>query len=123
VVKSPEQALGVVAMEISTEKYGEVTVVRVSGSFAFGGDVQLREKFAELLKNDVRTFVLDMSNVAFIDSIGLGETVACTKRIRERGGSITLVLAETGKTREVFTITGVDRAFEVFTSAEAALAD
>ena len=110
-------------MDIDTEKHGEVSVVRVSGSFAFGGDVKLREQFAELLKNDERNFVLDMSNVTFIDSVGLGETVACTKRIRERGGSITLVLAEKGKTREVFTITGVDRAFDVFDSIEAALAD
>ncbi len=110
-------------MNIDTEKHGEVTVVRVSGSFSFGGDAQLRGEFASLLKNNERHFVLDMSNVAFIDSVGLGETIACTKRIRERGGSITLVLAETGKTREVFTITGVDRAFKVFPSAEAALAD
>ena len=110
-------------MNIKSENHGEVSVVRVSGSFAFGGDVQLQKEFAALLNENRQHFVLDMSNVAFIDSIGLGETVACTKRIRERGGSITLVLAETGKTREVFTITGVDRAFEVFPSVEAALAD
>jgi anti-sigma B factor antagonist len=110
-------------MNIRTEKHGEVTVIRMSGSFAFGGDVQLRGAFGEQLANGERSFILDMSDVAFIDSVGLGETVACTKRIRERGGSIILVLAEIGKTREVFTITGVDRAFKVFTNIEAALAD
>ena len=110
-------------MDIDSKKHDEVTVVRVSGSFAFGGDAQLRGAFAELLKSGELKFILDMSNVVFIDSVGLGETVACTKRIRERGGSITLVLAETGKTREVFTMTGVDRAFNVFPHVEAALAD
>ena len=57
-----------------------------------------------------------------MDSAGLGETVACTKRIRERNGIVKLVIPKRAKPDEIFVVTGLDKAFEIYGDEEEALA-
>ena len=108
-------------MKIDIATKGKVNILRVTGNLTFGGDAVLRQEVVGLLDGGGRLFLFNLLGVPFIDSVGLGETVACTKRICERGGAIKLVLAEDGKVHQVFKITGLDRAYEIFTDEQEAL--
>jgi anti-sigma B factor antagonist len=110
-------------MAIEVRKEGNVIVVDISGRMTIGkADVDLREKFADLLEAGERSFVFDMTQVSYIDSAGVGETVACQKRVREKDGIIRLVMPQQGKVREIFVIAYLDRAFEIFEDQKTALA-
>jgi anti-sigma B factor antagonist len=110
-------------VKITDRKKGQVTIIDVVGNLTIGvGDVALREKVNELLDADRRLFILNMKDVPFMDSAGLGETVVCNKRIRERGGAVKLVTPKGTKPLEVFIIAGLDKAFEIFDDEEEALA-
>ena len=108
-------------MDVIVDRREDVTILSVKGHLSLGADVVLRDQVLELLKTDAQLFVFDLSQVPYIDSVGLGETVACTKRICERGGAVRLVVEKHGKVHEILRITGLDRAYEVFSDKQAAL--
>ena len=110
-------------MAIDVRKYGNISVLDISGKITIGkGDVALREKFKELLDSGEKSFVLNMTNVSYLDSAGVGETVACHKRATELDGQVKLVMSEAGKIRAVFVISCLDRVFNIFDTEEEALA-
>ena len=60
---------------------------------------------------------LDLTNVGFMDSSSLGTLVTCLKRVRERDGQLVLV-GVTGSPMKVFTLTGLDRVFDIVPSRD-----
>ena len=110
-------------MAIEVRKEGDVVIVDISGRMTIGkGDVDMREKFTDLLASGERKFIFDMTRVSYVDSAGVGETVACQKRVREKDGIIRLVMPTAGKVHQIFVIAYLDRAFEIFEDEPAALA-
>lgn len=111
-------------MQIETrQRNGGVTVLRLVGRLTIGkGDVALRRNFVRLLDEGNRRFLLDLTQVPYVDSAGIGETVACAKRAGERGAVIKIVMSARGKAREVFLFACLDRVFEIFTDEDAAVA-
>lgn len=109
-------------MIIEVRKNGQVNIVEISGKMTIGqGDVQLREKLVELLNSGERFFVLDMTGVSYMDSAGLGEAVACAKRVRRHDGNLRIVALPGGKARELFHVTGLHRVIEIFSDEGSAL--
>jgi anti-sigma B factor antagonist len=86
-------------MQISERKVGGVTVIDVSGKLAAGDGVgRLKDKVTSLVFQGEKNIVLNVSNLSYVDSSGLGEMVAC-HGTAARGGS-TLKLANIGKRLE-----------------------
>ena len=109
--------------KITDRKKGQVTIIDIVGNLTIGvGDVALREKVNELLDAGRRLFIFNMKDVPFMDSAGLGESVACKKRICERGGAVKLVTPRGTKPLEIFVVAGLEKAFEIFDDEEEALA-
>jgi anti-sigma B factor antagonist len=110
-------------MAVEVRQKGKVSIVDVKGKLTVGEDhVQLRETLKGLLADGRRLLVLNLLDVPFMDSSGLGETAACKMRVSRNDGSIKLVLHRQSKVREVFKITGLDRAFEIYEDEGEALA-
>ncbi len=108
-------------MGIEVRKKGDVSILDISGKLTIGqGDVQLREAFQEELDAGGKKFIFNMLRVAYVDSAGLGETVACHKRAAERGGVIHLVMTPKSKPQAVFVLAALDRVFEIHDSVEKA---
>ena len=108
-----------VAMDV--RKLDNATMIVVSGELRIGGPAEeLRTVARDLLAEGVRTLVIDMLDVPWLDSSAMGEIFAIFKRIRENGGSLKLVMK--GKALELFTITELDKVLEIHSDQEAALA-
>jgi anti-anti-sigma factor len=106
---------------IEATQRGDVCILRITGEMRIGQPTTLlRDRCREFLQQGQRQFVLDMLGVPWLDSSGLGEVFACFKRAREAQGVVKLVLQ--GKSYSLFTITQLDRVFEIFDDVEAAVA-
>jgi anti-sigma B factor antagonist len=92
---------------------GSWTVVRVAGELDLHTSPQLRDHVLSMIGegSDVR-LALDLTDVGFLDSSSLGMLVTLLKRIKERDGDLRLV-GVTGSPMKVFTLTGLDRVFEI----------
>jgi anti-sigma B factor antagonist len=114
-------------MTIETRRIGGVCILDAKGKMIRGnGDIVLRDSFGELLEAGERRFVLDLRRVPFLDSAGLGETVACGKRAAERDGRILLLVKPGSKVEDLIRLTALDRILDLHheeAEAVAALAD
>ena len=102
-------------MGITIQKSYGVCVFKVTGPITREtADVELRSRFRELIDAGSTRFLLDLRDVPYMDSAAIGETVACAKRARERGGVLKIVLRPGGKPEQLFQLTALDRVFEIF---------
>jgi anti-sigma B factor antagonist len=108
-------------MEISERKFDDVVLLDVKGKILLGeGDVQLREAIQNQLQKGVRKLVLNLSDVPYMDSAGLGEIVRCYTTVSREGGKLKLLNA-TSRIKDLLTITKLITVFEHFESEEEAV--
>jgi anti-anti-sigma factor len=76
-------------MHVEVRKRGEVVIVDLKGKLSAGlGDQILRDTIDELLAENWKNILLNMSEVSFVDSAGLGELVAGLKTARNLGARL-----------------------------------
>jgi anti-sigma B factor antagonist len=84
------------------------------------GDEEVIAACGEALEAGARWIVLDLTKVTYLDSAGVGAIVSCSKRAADRAAVMRLVVAD-GPVRRVLELTHLDRAFDIFGSAEEAV--
>ena len=109
------------ALKMSNREVDGVTVVSLEGRIVLGEEsTAMRESVKGLLADNKKKIVLNMGNVTFIDSAGLGTLVATFHSARNQGCA--LKLSNLGqKFQEVLQITKLLTVFEVFDSETAAV--
>lgn len=99
-------------LEIQISKDGPRCVAELRGELDISTSEGLRKELLQLIEDGCRTLVLDMSEVALIDSTGLGVLVGVLKRVLQHGGEL-LLRSPRRSARKVFGITGLDRVFTI----------
>ena len=98
-----------------------VTVVDVSGTITLGdGSSQLRDILHDLAEKGDKKILLNLGEVTYIDSSGIGELVSAYTGVKNRGGSLKL-LHLTKKVHDLLQLTKLFTVFEVFSDENSAL--
>ena len=83
-------------MEISERKVGDIIIVDITGKMvASENPGRLKDKVTSLVFQGNKKVILNLGNVSYVDSSGLGEMVACHGSAVRGGGEVKL--ANTGK--------------------------
>lgn len=86
--------------------------VNLSGSIYVEEAAQLRESLIGYIEKGHKTFVVDLGNVDYIDSSGLGTLVAIQKRALQNGGSV-IIKNLKGLVKDLFELTRLTKVFEI----------
>jgi anti-sigma B factor antagonist len=79
-------------MKLITRLIDGVTVVQINGRIELGeGSAAIRDVIRELIAKDRKKILLDLANVDYIDSSGLGSLVNALTSVRKEGGDLKLV--------------------------------
>lgn len=106
------------ATRITERRIGDVTVLHVAGRVILGdGAAELRARINDLIDEAHLKFLLDLTDVTYIDSFGVGVIAAKYVSIRRKGGDIRL-LRLSPRTRRVMRISGLLKIFQSFDSEE-----
>lgn len=109
-------------MTASTRQIGDVIIVDLSGKIKLGeGSSILRDTVKDLLGKDQKKILLNLADVNYIDSSGVGELVAAFTSVRRQGGELKL-LHLTKKIHDVLQITKLYTVFHVLDDEAAAVA-
>jgi len=100
---------------------GEVTVVDLSGRITLGdGSALLRKTIRGLLDDQRKNILLNLADVDYIDSSGIGELVHGFTSVKNQSGDLKL-LHLTKKVRDLLQITKLYTVFDVYTDESTAL--
>jgi len=109
------------SMKVSIRQVDEVTVVDLSGQMKLGeGASILRETVKDLLAKGQKNILLNLAEISYIDSSGVGELVSAFTSVRNQGGDLRL-LHLTKRVRDLLQITKLYTVFEVFDDETAAI--
>ncbi len=108
-------------MEIAERKVSDVTILDLSGKMTLGeGDEMLKQAINKLLAAGTKKLVLNLGNVPYIDSAGLGEVVRTHTTVSRQGGSLKL-LNLTKRIEDLLAITKLLTVFDTYDSEAEAI--
>ena len=109
------------SMKASTRQVDGVTIVDLSGRITLGeGSVILRDTVKDLLGKGQKKILLNLGDVSYIDSSGIGELVSAFTSVRNQGGELKL-LNLTKKVHDLLQITKLYTVFDVKDDEAAAI--
>lgn len=108
-------------LTVSTSERDDVVVVTVSGEVDVYTAPQLRSALEDRIAAGQTALVIDLEDVGFIDSTGLGVLVGRLKIVRKIGGWLSVVCTNERILR-LFAITGLDKVLPVHDSVDSAIA-
>ena len=109
------------SMKATLRQVDGVTVVDMSGRITLGeGCTQLRELVRDQLGKGSKHLLLNLADVTYIDSSGIGELVSSFTTVTNQGGQLKL-LNLTKKIHELLAITKLLTVFQVFDNEQAAI--
>jgi anti-anti-sigma factor len=114
-LSSPTVMKGDQIMEIVDQVIGKATVLKLKGRLDSASAVSLKDKVKDCAKNGQVRLVVDMAEVDFVDSSGLGSLVACLRSVNKLGGEMRIAALQ-DRVRVVFELIRLHHIFEVFDS-------
>jgi anti-sigma B factor antagonist len=104
---------------VETHDSGGWTVVEAKGEIDLYTAPKLKEELGSLVEQDRVRIVIDLADVEFLDSTGLGVLIGSLKRCRERDGDFALA-APRETVQKVLHITGLDKVFPIHATVDEA---
>jgi anti-sigma B factor antagonist len=110
-----------VSIKATAREAGGATVIDISGRITLGeGSAMLREMLRDLLNKGRKNIVLNLADVNYIDSSGIGELVSGFTTVKSQGGELKL-LHLTKKVHDLLQITKLYTVFDVHSDEQTAL--
>ena len=101
------------SVKLNTRQVGDVTVIDVSGRITLGeGSSALRDILRELTAKGDKKILLNLGDVSYIDSSGIGELVSGFTTVANQGGTLKL-LSLTKRVKDLLQITKLYTVFDV----------
>jgi anti-sigma B factor antagonist len=101
------------SVKLNARQVGEVTVIDVSGRITLGdGSSAIRDEMLSLTTGGTRKILLNLGDVPYIDSSGVGELVAGLTSVAKAGGAMKL-LNPTKRVKDLLRMTNLNTIFDV----------
>ena len=108
-------------MQITERQVGDVMILDLKGKITLGeGDELLKDKVNSIVSQGRRKIVLNLADVPYLDSAGLGEVVRAYTTVSRQGGSLKL-LNLTKRITDLLSITKLLTVFDTFESEDEAV--
>ena len=102
------------SMKFGTRHVSGITVLDLSGKITLGeGSVVIRDAVREVLATGSSKILLNLADVNYIDSSGIGELVSALTAVKNAGGELKL-LQLTKKVKDLLQITKLYTVFDIF---------
>ncbi len=108
-------------MQIEERTSGDITILDLKGKMTLGeGDELLKDKVNSLMNQGKKKILMNLGEVPYIDSAGLGEIVRTYTTVSRQGGTMKLVNL-TKRITDLLSITKLLTVFETFDNESEAL--
>ena len=106
---------------IDSREVSHVTILDIRGRIVLGDEIHLlRDAVRKLVTEGKKKIILNLADVPYVDSAGLGEIVRCYTTVSRKGGKLKL-LHLTKKIQDLLAITKLLTVFETYENEEEAI--
>ena len=105
--------------EVTIKTLNDDILAILKGELDAYHSIEFKEKVIESIKGDEKKILLDMNDLNYIDSAGLGALVSLLKRASENAKELRLFGLK-GNVKKVFELTRLNRVFKIFDTIEEA---
>ena len=110
------------ALSAKVRKVGDISIVDLNGKITLGENTGiLRDELRSLLAQGSKNIILNMAEVSYVDSAGLGELVGAYTTATNQGGAVKLLNLQ-GKMKDLMQITKLHTIFPAYEDEKSALA-
>ena len=109
-------------MKILENIINQTGVLKLIGRLDASAVVILKENVNSLIQRKITSIVIDMNEVDFMDSSGLGSLVSCLRMVNDENGDLKLTSLQ-DKIRGLMELTRLHRVFKIYDDCESALND
>ncbi len=108
-------------LRITSRQVGEIVVMEMSGRIKVGeGNLLLREAVGKLVESGKKNFVLNLGEISYVDSSGLGELVKTRTTIRNLKGDVKLANLSK-RVEELLQMTKLSSVFDIYEDEASAI--
>jgi len=109
------------ALTTKTRQEGNVTIIDLNGKITLGENTGiLRDELRSLMSQGQKHIILNMKDVSYVDSAGLGELVGAYTTATNQGGAVKLLHLQ-GKMKDLMQITKLHTIFPAFENEQEAV--
>jgi anti-sigma B factor antagonist len=109
------------SLKINIREAADAKILDMSGHISLGDALaELRDSIREALAGDQKNILLNLAEVNYIDSSGLGQLIGSYASVTDRGGQMKLLNLQK-RVHDLMQITKLVTVFETYTNEEAAL--
>ena len=109
------------SLKIDMRETADATILDISGRITLGESLaDLRDSIREALAGDQKNLLLNLAEVSYIDSSGLGQLIGSYATVTSRGGQMKLLNLQK-RVNDLLQITKLLTVFETYNNEEAAL--
>jgi anti-sigma B factor antagonist len=108
------------ALDLQRSERDGATVITLAGDVDARSAPIVRDDLVDAIETTGGLIILDLTNVLYMDSMGLGMLVGALKRANERGVRLRFVITGS-QILKVLNITGLSRVFDIYPSVENAI--
>ena len=109
-------------MAVTEENDSDVNIIAIKGRLDAGSSKRVLAGIKELLKRNRLKIILDMSGVAFIDSVGLGILLTSYRAVDAKGGALKICAIQ-NQVERIFSMTRLGGFFDIFDDRASAVKD
>jgi len=115
------KGIRLMSLNINIRETAEAVILDLSGRITLGEPLaELRDSIREALAGDRKSILLNLADVSYIDSSGLGQLISSYATTTSRGGQMKLLNLQK-RVNDLMQVTKLLTVFETYTSEEAAL--
>ena len=100
-------------MEINVKETESITIIELSGEVDAQRSPEIKSKMRELIAEGKNKIVIDLEQVKYMDSSGLGVLVSGLKAARKESGDLKLTALQ-AEVQNIFELTQLNKVFEIF---------
>ena len=109
-------------MLLKSDKAGEITILQIEGDTLDASNAtEFKNEINAILEQSQVKVLLDMQNLKFVDSSGLGAIISCLRKLKSVGGDLKLCQMS-ASVRALFELVRLHRIFDIFDSRDEGIA-
>lgn len=107
-------------MDLNVRKYNETYIIDISGEIDFYNSHEIRLLFSKMLSKDIRSFIINLENVEYIDSAGIGVLIFICEKIAKANFQLAITSVH-GMVKNVIELTKLGSYFPIVNTVEEAI--